>query len=433
MTPRQLIALIVVICAIIFGIVLAVEIPGSVDNGTYVIKQAAVSGDIQAYMKPGMFGRNFGATTVWPVSETFYFTKEVDHKGDTGDESIEVRFNDGAVCNISGTCRVDMPRSETEAVALITKHGYRTHDQVEQKLILPVIRRALIMTANLMSSKESYSDRRPDFFKFAWDQIANGVYQTKDEQTTEIDPITGDKVTKVRKTILVDKEGKTLREQNPLEGTGITLSIFEIKNFGYDPAVTTQIAKQQESIMAVQIARAQAQKAAQDSITAKALGEAIVVKAEYEEKEKKIRAEVKANQEASVATIEAQKILDVATKTKETALVAAAQERDVAKVQLEAAALVKQSLIEKATGQAEAKRLILAADGALEQKLEAYNKANVVWAEAYAQRKVPQIVMGAGSGAGTDATEAQKTMELLQIKAARDLLVDPTIKPVQTK
>ena len=433
MSPKQLLLLIGVVIGIIFAIVIAVECPGSVDNGTYVIKQAAVSGDIQAFMKPGMFSRNFGATTVWPVSETFYFTKEPDHKGDTGDESVEVRFNDGAVCRISGTCRVDMPRSETEAIALITKHGYRTHEQVEQKLILPVIRRALIMTANLMSSKESYSDRRPDFFKFAWDQIANGVYQTKDEAVVEIDPITQEKVTRTRKTILVDKEGKTLRENNPLENTGITLSIFEIKDFGYDPAVTTQIAKQQESIMAVQIARAQAQKAVQDGITSKALGEAVVIKAEYEEKEKKIRAEVKANQEASVATIEAQKQLDVATKVKETALVAAAQERDVAAIALEAAALTKKTAIEKATGQAEAKRLILAADNALEQKLEAYNKANEVWAAAYAKRNVPQIVMGNGAAAGADLSEASKAMELMQLKAARDLLVDPTIKAAPSK
>lgn len=432
MNPRVTIFLVLATAAVLGAIIISVESFSSVESGTYVIKQAAVSGELTAIMKPGMFTKGFGTVTEWPVAETFYFTKDKDHANDMGNEGIEIRFNDGAVCTISGTCRVDMPRSEAEAIALVTKFGYRTHQQVEQKLILPVIRRSLIMTANLMSSKESYSDRRPDFIRYAWDQVANGVYQTKDEQVTEVDPITQEKVTKTRKTILVDKDGKTLRENNPLEGTGITLSIFEIKDFGYDGTVSQQIAKQQESIMAVQIARAQAQKAAQDSITSKALGEAVVIKAEYEEKEKKIRAEVKANQEASVATIEAQKLLDVAKLTQATAVVAATQERDVAKVQLEAASLTKQAAIETATGQAESRKMILAADGALAQKLEAYNKANQVWAEAYAKHAVPNIQMGGAGGSGGDATEAQRTMELIQLKAAKDLLLDTSVHMTNT-
>jgi hypothetical protein len=427
MQPRIVALLVAAVAVLIFCIVWAAESVGSVDNGTYVIKQAAVSGELTAHMKPGMFNKNWGTVSEWPVAETFYFTKDAEgarNAKDTGDDSIEVRFNDGAVCNISGTCRVDMPRSEVEAIALITKHGYRTHEQVEQKLILPIIRRALIMTANLMSSKESYSDRRPDFFKFAWDQIANGVYQTRDESIVEIDPITQEKVTRTRKTILVDKEGHTLREQNPLEGTGITLSIFEIKNFAYEAKVQAQIGTQQDAIMAVQTARANAQKATQDALTAEANGKAAVMKAKYEEEEKKARATVKAEQEQAVAIIAAEQLVKVAEKDKETALIGASKEKEVAAVNLDAAKLTKQQQIELATGQSESRKLILAADGALAQKLEAYTSVQKSWADAYARRAVPQVEMGGNTGGAGGATEAQGLLQLLEIKAAKDLALD---------
>jgi hypothetical protein len=424
---KAVIILIAVGVCVILVLALSGQIVETVDKGTYVIKQSATTGELTAHMKPGPFGQWFGSITVWPVAETFYFTKDSEGTTgpkDVGDDSIEVRFNDGSVCKISGTCRVDMPRSEDEAIKIITEHGYRSHDQVETKLILPVIRRSLIMTANLMSAKESYSDRRADFFKYAWDQIDNGVYVTKDESTTEMDAVTNVNVTKVRKTILLDKDGKPQREKNPLEGTGIHLSNFEIKNFVYEDRVQKQIATQQEALMAVQTARANAQKAQQDSLTVEAEGKAAVMKAKYEEEQKKIRAEVQAQQEQAVAVIAAQKQVDVATKDKEQALVVANRDKEVAALALETARLEKQKQIEIGTGEAERKRLVLAADGALAQKLEAWGSAQKVWADAFSNRKVPSVVMAGGGSADNDATSF---MEILGAKAARDLALDMSI------
>ena len=420
--PKSLVVGIMLAVCLLIALALSPKFVETVDKGTYAIKQSAFTGELTAHMKPGPFFQGWGDVTVWPVAETFYFTN--DTEGGHGDASVEVRFNDGSVCKISGTCRVDMPRSDSDALKIITEHGYRTHEQVEDKLITPVVRRALIMTANLMSAKDSYSDRRADFFKFAWDQIENGVYVTKDESTTEMDPILGTQVTKVRKTILVGKDGQTLREKNPLADTGIHLSNFEIKNFVYEQRVQTQIATQQEALMAVQTARANAQKAEQDALTIKAQGEAEVMKAKYEEEQKKIRAEVQAQQEQAVAVITAQKLVDVASKEKEQALVVANRDKEVATISLESARLEKQRQIELGTGEAERKRLVLAADGALAQKLEAWQQANTVWADAFANRKVPGVVMGQGAGGDGDASTF---MEILGAKAARDLALDLSV------
>lgn len=409
--------LVLLLCVVAFN-----KLVTTVERGTYHIKQAAVTGEITAHMNPGMYGLFFGDYTEWPVAESFFFTADSD-EGNDKDESIQVRFNDGASTNISGTCRVNLPRTEEEAAKLVTESGYRDFNALEQKLILPTIRKSLVVTANLMSAKESYSDRRSDFYSMAWDQIENGVYKTRDETVKVEDVASGKLVTKTRKVVLTDEDGHPVRERNPLEGTGITLSNFEVKRFVYEPRVRAQIEEQQKALMAVQTARANAQKAEQDAITAEAQGKNRVMEAKYKEEEEKIRAEVKAEKDASVANIEAQKKVDVAEKTKEEAIVRATQTQEVAAIELEAAKLEKERQIELGTGEAERKRLVLEADGALSQKLDAWVKSQQVWAQAYSTRKVPSVVMSGESGMGAPGgdSEIQTFMKVLGVNAASDL------------
>jgi len=199
-------------------------------------------------MDTGMYLQNFGDITVWPRAETFYFT--ADGEGGSGDASIRVQFNDGSFCNISGSMRVTMPPDATKALGLVTINNFKTYDQLEHELILKITRNALMLTANLMSSRESYAEKRPDFVFWAWDQIEHGQYETADEKVEETDAITKEKVTKIRKIIKHGPDGKPLRQRNQLEGLGITLGNFEIKTYGYEDKVVTQISDQQEAIMA---------------------------------------------------------------------------------------------------------------------------------------------------------------------------------------
>ena len=135
--------------------------------------------------------------------------------------------------------------------------------------------------------------------------------------------------------------------------------------------------------MAVATAQAEAKKAEAEKAREEAEGQRRVMKAKYEQEEKKVAAEVEAEKEKVVATIQATQRLEVAELDKQ------------------AAELEKQKTILLGEGQATAKKLVLAADGALQQKLSTYEKVMGIWAEAYARRQVPQLVMGgAGGGAG---------------------------------
>lgn len=382
----------------------------NVESGTYVIRQAAISGQLDAWMTPGMYWQGLGDISVWPVAETFYFTSDA-QEGSAYDQSIEVRFNDGSMCKISGTCRIVFPTSSQDAINLVKVHGYRSYKDAEHKLVLTTIRNSLHLTSNLMSAQESYSDRRADFVFWAWDQIQNGVYETTEETKKVQDPVSGDMVTRTFKIIKRDANGRALHQKHPLEGTGITLANFEIKVFQYSDKVMGQIEKQQEALMAVATARARAQEAEQSALTKEAEGKAKVVEAKYEEEQKKIRSIVEASKEKEVAELQAKK------------------ELEVAKLQKDAAEFNKQKNIAEGQGEAEKKRLILEADGALAQKLDAYIKVNQLYAESiakYGGNWVPQVMMGPNSGGASQGTSngAQALIDLFTAKTARDLSLD---------
>lgn len=79
-----------------------------------------------------------------------------------------------------------------------------------------------------------------------------------------------------------------------------------------------------------------------------------------------------------------------------------------------AAEETKQREILLGQGEAERKKLVLNADGALAQKLDALIKVNEQWAKAYSQRQVPSLVMGGGvDGADKSTTDFAQMMQLL--------------------
>ncbi len=381
----------VIIIGMISGLLAALSygLVRTVDSGTYQIRQMIVTGHMSAKMQPGMWLQLFSNIETWPKAETFFFTKE--QRGtETVDRAIEVRFNDGSLCDVSGmriilfwyqqdgslcdvsgTLRIILPSSEQQSIDLVSKYGYVDYADLEQKLILPVVRNALRLTANLMSARESYSEQRADFVFWAWDQIQNGIYETVEETRKVVDPVSGQEVTKTFKIIKKSAQGGPVYQRNPVEGLGITLVNFEVKLFDYTDKVRSQIGAQQTALMAVATARAKAQQAEQEALMAEAEGKANVAREKYKEEQKKVR-----------AIVQAQERLDVAELDKTRAIVQAKQRMEVADLDRRAAEQKKQEEILIGQGEAERKRLVLRADGALTQKLEAYVQAQQVWAGA---------------------------------------------------
>ncbi len=400
---------------LIVGLMSLPKIFDTVEKGTYQVKQAAITGTMTAKMTPGTWLQLWGDIDPWPKAETFFFTHDMDTKGDVDvDTSMEVRFNDGSMCRISGTLRIIMPITNSEAISLTTERGHKTYLDVQEKLIKPTVRNVLRSTANLMSARESYSEKRPDFITWSRDQIENGVYQTEETTKQVKDLVSGEMIWKRFKKIK-EKNGVPLHQMNPMAGTGIELRNFEIKSFVYEKKVQRQISSQQEARMAVETAKANAEKAEQDRLTIEAEGKAKVATAKYEEEQVKMRAVVVAQRDKEVKIIEGEKLKEFA-----------ALERDAAKLQKEKNILDGQGLAEK-------RRLVLAADGALKQKLSTYEVVNRDWADAFARRKVPAYYMSGQSGEGNSGNgnlnmETKQFQQMINILTAQSLGLDLSIK-----
>jgi len=388
-------------------IILSGQLVETVEKGTYHVIQRPVSGHMEAIMQPGMYAQLFSDYQAWPTSQTFYFTADK-KEGKTDDQSIEVTFNDGSIARISGTCRVVLPKSQQEAIIVTKDMNFANYEDLEHRFILPIVRNSLRLTANLMTARESYSEKMSDFIAWARDMIEHGLYKTEEVMGYVEDPRTKEKVNKMIKVIKRDKDGNPLREANPLHGTGITLVNFEIKKFGYEDVVAKQIAEQQKNYMEIETAKAQAVKAEQEAKTKEAQGKAAVMQVRYLQLQEKEKAVILAEQEKQVAETQASKLLEVA------------------KLEKQAAEFKKQENILLGQGEAERKRLVLEADGALDPKLKTMMAINQVWAEAYSARKVPQFYTENGDskvGGGPDQ-QFMMFMNLLNAKAAKDLSLD---------
>jgi len=268
-----------------------------------------------------------------------------------------------------------------------------------------------------MTARESYNERRLDFITWARDQIEKGVYKTKEETKQVEDLVTGEKTWKVVKVIRIGEDGLPLHESNPMEGTGIALKNFEIKSFVYEKKVQAQIAKQQEARMAVETAKAKAEEAKQEELKAIAEGKKNVAIAKYQKEQEKVQAVVDAQ------------------KAKETKIIEGERMLEYARLERQAAEETKQKNILEGQGLAEKRRLVLAADGALKQKLAAVVQMNKDAMDALARRAVPQTYIasagasgGTQTGAGGYDEEMIRALKLMNIQILKTMNVDTTIK-----
>lgn len=246
------------IFAILAGVILVVLLGLSskmwedVDAGEIVVIQDPFDGDLHVYKEPGFVWQGGGRATHYKKSNQFWFLSPKT-KDDT-DNSISVKWNDGGHANISGSVRYDLPIDDNQMVRLHSTFG--SQEAIEQSLIKTNIEKAIYMTGPLMTSKESYAERRNDLIYYIEDQASKGVYKTRQRDVKQPDPLTGEEKVVTRVEIQEDTtKGIVYRQENsPIAVNGIKLYNISINGIQYDANVEKQIKTQQESIMSVQTA-----------------------------------------------------------------------------------------------------------------------------------------------------------------------------------
>jgi len=431
-TSRRIILVITGILLFIGAVIVPSELLVRVKPDEIVVKQG-MDGKTEVWTQPGLYWQNFGTLITFKKSSQYWFSAKTD-EGDSKDQSIKVRFNDGGHGNISGSISYDLPLDPIQMMKIYSTFG--TQEGVEKRLVAQAVGKAVYMTGTLMSSKESSGEHRADLINDIADQITRGVYVTETVEQQVPDILAGEEDTVVVVDVpdlddqgkpkldkngnpIIKKEAKTVKkprmktvtivrpkvndkgivevqEASTVTAFGIRTYNLAINSIAYDQQVEEQIKQQQQAIMAVQTAMANAKKADQDRLTVEKQGEANAAKAKWEQEVKKAQ-----------AVTEAQ------------------QKKEVAQLELDTAELTKQAAIKRAEGDAEARKLVMAADGALEKKLAAYVEVQKAYAEVLGKQPlVPQIMMGGGSS----GSQGANIMDLFQAKTARDLALDLGVK-----
>jgi len=362
-TPRKVFLCVVAVICLIIPIFLIGNIVEPLGAGEIMVIQSPVSGNLSFYVSPGLKMQWFGSVTKYKKRDQFWFSASPS-QGKPLDESLKIRFNDGAGATISGSIAWEMPIDTEHLTMLHTKYG--SQEGIEHQLIRTVMEKAVYMTGPLMSSTESYAARRNELLTLIEEQTTFGVYATETSLAVVTDELTKQTVTKNMVRLKKTKEGMPVyAEESPLKEYGVRTSNLSINTVKYDPVVEKQIAEQQEQLGKIQVSISTARQGEQSAITAEQTGKANAATAKWAQE-----------------TINAKDIA-LAEKEKRVAELKAEQMKQVARLGKEAAEFTKQEQILLGEGESERRRLVMAADNALNQKLDAYVKVAEVTAKRF--------------------------------------------------
>jgi len=217
---KKSISAIVIGVFIVLGLIFVPLIWEDVDAGEVVVIQDPFDGNLHTYTEPGWVWQLFGRATHYRKSNQFWFSSPKE-EGET-DKSIAVKWNDGGHATISGSVRYDLPLSSEQIIKLHSTFG--SQEALENQLIKTNIEKSVYMTGPLMTSKESYAEKRNDLIFYIEDQASRGVYKTKQVEVKEADPLTGEEKLVTKVEIVEKTPGQPIRqEESPIAGYGIRL------------------------------------------------------------------------------------------------------------------------------------------------------------------------------------------------------------------
>jgi len=275
--------------------------------GYYQVRQAAVTGNMSVVSSPGMYMQAFAELFTYQISDMNYFSKH-DIDGGSGVEaaSIKVRFNDGGTADVSGSIKFKLSLTEADQLAL--HRDYKGYHSVQQDLVRQVVTEALMQSATLMKAEESYSTRRAEFASLAEDQVREGIFATESVEIQTKD-VEGNEFIERSVKIKYAEDGvtPTIRKISPFRRYNIEVLQFVIKDIDFDQTIDALIAKKKEAEQQKVVARANAERAKQDAITAEEEGKARVAKAKADEEVEKIKAVTNAQKEYEVAELNKKK------------------------------------------------------------------------------------------------------------------------------
>ncbi len=373
------------------------------------------TGTLLVKFTPGIYLKLFGNTEVYKDVITFDFDKEdAVTNSSLNYTGINVRYQDGGTGKVFGKARFALPDNEEQMIRL--HKDFRSNDAVAHKLIKTLSEESMNLTAGLMTSEESYAEKRGIFTQWAEEQIASGKFFTELKSVVEEQKDTQERVVRNIPVIKYGADGLALHHSSDFKNYGIRVGGFQITDWDFEQKTLDQISRKREATMGIITAKADAERARQEALTAEEEGKKNVMVDRYAKEQEKIQAVVDAEKEKEVAV----------TKAKQAVLVAEQGKLEAEQKRM-AALEYKQEQILRGEGDGEYKKLVMSADGALQTKLDAWVQVNNRYAEAIEKQKwVPDIQMGSSNQNG--GSSANELIDMLKAQTAKELRLDMNVK-----
>jgi len=405
----------------------------------YVYHVRTILGDEKAVNDVGYNMYLFGRVNAWKKAMTVQASDDmvsVNAESESDDASANLAsqnltFLDQVDADVTATVRFRLPSDEDSFLALARE--YRSPDNLLRTSLIPAFRETLQANASLMTAEEYFTGGRTAFNRDFEDQMQGGVYvvrrvesvaDTREATDARAARATANASIEDQKPfeeddqviLIVEKQldanGQPKRKSQAFLDWGIQVIEGRVTNVEPNAAFKVRMEQRQQASADRSIARERRIQQEEERLLAIAKADRNIAERQGEAKVDQIE-----------RTTKQETIKQVAVTVAEQTKAEAAIQRDTAQIMLEKAKIDAQSVQVAADAESYKKRVIIQADNALAQKLEAEIEIQKVWAAAYAVRPVPTTVFGGGDGAGNPGSvdEVQRFLQLKTVEAAQNL------------
>lgn len=402
-----------------------------------------IFGSESAKCETGWFFQGWGTATAWPHYITIANT--VDATGESESTAFQgsimapyrVRLADNWTGDVTQTTRFSIPQDSSQFLEMA--RTFRTPERLINTTLKPAVTASLDSVSNMFTMEEYYSGGKRDQFKSEFkDTIEKGRAQVRQVSLNQAGGVVPSRAapsnsdvaqdtsevgdTEVRRIMIekiTDDAGNDIRIKHDFAEIGISVASAILENLDPDDKYEEQINDRKSAASRRVVAREQRLEQEEQRLLAIQQGETDIAKRQAAAKVEQIQQTTDAETKKKLALIEAERMREEAAIAKQTS-----------EINLEKSRIDAQSVQVAADAAAYEKRVILEADGALQQKLEAWTAAQRVWADAAAKINVPSTVIASGDGSGSTGSAlgtVDQFMNMLMVKTAKDLALDPKI------
>ena len=415
-SPKMIKWAVAIVLAFIASIWLICENVGYKNSTEIVIKQSPF-GTMSCVEGQGYYFKGFSRTWTFLKARSFYFNSSTEKVGgkawegdDTDEDDIEVTLSRNSKGWISGYLMYELPSDCSVLLRLRDKH--HTDDEIKHNLVRNAVMSGVAKTAPMFTAEAAKVTNLAEFQALAYDQITQGEYMTEThterELVSEEEKDTTGKVIKKAEyaeykvtSLKKDSLGhRIIMNESALHEFEIKVTQFQIRGVKLDSVSQNQldVVKRRETQRVAKITEAETAK--QDAITNEANGRANAAKEKWDAEAEKARVIVKMEQ------------------SRDSAIILAEREAEVAKRNAQKAKYQADSTREAGRAEAEANRLKVQAGLTPQERLAAEVQMNKDKWDAISRIQVPIVpeynIEGGSKGvSGIDALASAKAFEVI--------------------